>query len=138
MITKYINNEICNQNPRNASFTFNDIDISILNSIFTKNINTITGTPLELIKALKQLWTKNCITSKDEVTLFNGTLFKDDEERTLANALFSNFVTVDIDNGDLSPEEFKRIFQKGHKHSMIMINSFSRSVERPNNYRAIF
>ena len=136
MITFFIINVFRNQNPRNASF--NDIDISILNTIFTKNINTITGTPLELIKALKQLWTKNCITSKDEVTLFNGTLFKDDDERTLANAAFSNFVTVDIDDGDLSPEEFKRIFQKEQKHSMVMTNSFSRSAERPNNYRAIF
>jgi hypothetical protein len=134
--TKYINNEKRTQNPRNDSF--NDIDISILNSIFDKNISSFNGTPVELIKVLKQLWTNNCITSKDEVTLFNGTLFKDDEERTLANAVFSNFVTVDIDDGDLSPEEFKKIFQKGHKHSMIMINSFSRSVERPNNYRAIF
>ena len=68
--TKYIINEKRTQNPRKDSF--NDIDISILNSIFTKNINTITGTPLELIKALKQIWTNNCITSKDEVTLFNG------------------------------------------------------------------
>ena len=116
LITKYINNEICNQNPRNASF--NDIDISILNTIFTKSIKSTIGTPLELIKALKEFWTKNCITSKDEVTLFNGTLFKDDEERTLANAAFSNFVTVDIDDGDLSPEEFKNIFQKEQKHSM--------------------
>ena len=136
LVTKYINNEKRNQNPRNDSF--DDIDISILNSIFTKNISSFNGAPLELIKALKQLWTKNCITSKDEVTLFNGTLFKDDEERTLANAVFSNFVTVDIDNGDLSPEEFKKIFQKEHKQSMVMMNSFSRSVDRPNNYRAIF
>ena len=135
LVTKYINNEICNQNPRNASF--NDIDISILNSIFTKNISSFNGAPLELIKALKQLWTKNCITSKDEVTLFNGTFFKDNEERTLANAAFSNFVTVDIDDGDLSPDEFKRIFQKEHKHSMVMTNSFSRSVDRPNNYRVV-
>jgi hypothetical protein len=136
LVTKSINNEICNQNPRNDSFDY--LDISILDTIFTKNINTVTRTPLELIKVLKQLWTNNCITSKDEVTLFNGTLFKDDDERTLSNALFSNFVTVDIDDGDLSPEEFKRIFQKEHKHSMVMMNSFSRSVDRPNNYRAIF
>ena len=136
LVTKSINNEICNQNPRNDSF--DNLDISILNSIFSKNINTVTRTPLELIQVLKQLWTNNCITSKDEVTLFNGTLFKDDEERTLANAVYSNFVTVDIDDGDLSPEEFKRIFQKEQKHSMVMMNSFSRSAERPNNFRAIF
>jgi hypothetical protein len=136
LVTKYITNEKRNQNPANDSF--DDIDISILNSIFTKNISSFNGAPLELIKTLKKLWNKNCITSKDEVTLFNGTFFKDDEERTLANALFSNFVTVDIDDGDLSPEEFKRIFQKEHKHSMVMMNSYSRSINRPNNYRAIF
>ena len=134
--TKYIINEKRTQNPRKDSF--NDIDISILNSIFDKNISSFNGTPVELLKVLKQLWTNNCITSKDEVTLFNGTLFKDDDERTLSNALFSNFVIVDIDDGDLSPEEFKNIFQKEHKQSMVMMNSFSRSVDRPNNYRAIF
>ena len=136
LVTKDINNEICNQNPANDSF--NDIDISILNSIFTKSISSFSGTPLELIKVLKQIWTKNSIKAKDEVTLFNGTSFKDDEARTLANAAFSNFVTVDIDDGNLSPEEFKNIFQKEQKHSMIMTNSFSRSVDRPNNYRALF
>ena len=62
--------------------------------------------------------------------------------RTQANFIQSSFLVLDFDNGTLSPEEFENIFWKeakrGHKHSFIICNSFSRYPKAPNKFRVIF
>ena len=132
LITNFINNDKCNQNE------LANINFSGIASIKSKDIYSYSGSAMGFVKDCKGIWTNNIIKSKDETILFNGTRFKSDDERTLDNVAYSSFVVLDIDDGDLSPEDFKRIFEKKNKHSMIMMNSFSRSAERPNNYRAIF
>lgn len=135
LITNFINNDKCNQNGLENN---NNINVSTIDYIYDKSIDSDNGSAMQLIKRLKVIWTNRLISSKDEIILFNGTKFKSDDERTLKNSAYSSFLILDIDDGDLSPEEFKRIFEKENKHSMIMMNSFSRSAEKLNNYRAIF
>ena len=53
----------------------------------------------------------------------------------------SSFMVLDFDNGNLSPDDFVRIFwreaKRGHKRSFVICNSFSRSPEKPNSFRVI-
>lgn len=132
LITNSIYNDKCNQNG------LANIHFSGISSIKSKAIYSYSGVAMGFVKECKGIWTNNIIKSKDETILFNGTKYKSDDKRTLENVSYSSFVVLDIDDGDLSPEDFKRIFEKDQKHSMIMMNSFSRSKEKPNNYRAIF
>ena len=50
-------------------------------------------------------------------------------------------MVLDFDNGDLSPEEFDRIFWseagRGQKRSFVICNSFSRCEATPNKFRVI-
>ena len=131
--TKFITNEICTKNLAN-----NEISIALLSTIYNKSIAQGSMNTMSFIKELKSFFTNDCISSKDENVLFNGTKYKDDLSRGLENVAYANFVVLDIDDGDLSPEEFLNIFKKKNKHSMIMMNSFSRSEDKPNNYRVIF
>jgi hypothetical protein len=93
---------------------------------------------MEFVKTMQSIHTNHIISTKDENLLFNGVSYKTEQSRSLDNVEFASLVIIDVDNGDLSPEEFKEIFTKHHKHSFFMCNSFSRSAEKPNNYRAIF
>ncbi len=48
---------------------------------------------------------------------------------------------LDFDDGDLSPEEFDRIFwreaDRGRRRSFLICNTFSRCAEKPNKFRVI-
>jgi hypothetical protein len=70
--------------------------------------------------------------------LINSVIYKDDTRRSLDNAMYSTALFIDIDDGDLSPEEFHRIFSEVYPTSHFITNSASRSVEQPNRYRAAF
>ena len=89
---------------------------------------------------------KTPINSKDEMFLWNPTHFEqrpgENGYRRQATFVKSSFLGLDFDNGGLSPEALEDIFWKkakrGKKHSFIVCNSFSRSPEAPNRFRAIF
>ena len=53
----------------------------------------------------------------------------------------SSFLVLDFDDGNLSPEKFASIFWadagRGQKRSFVVCNSFNRSAEAPNRFRAI-
>ena len=139
MVTNFIINEKCNQNPLNPISPLNEtIEVSITGSFNDPIIKSYPILVTDLIVFLKKYWTNNIITHKDKNKLFNTTSFTGESSRTLEDVAYASCVILDIDQGDLSPETFKSIFKEHHKHSMIMMNSFSRTQEQPNHYRALF
>ena len=113
------------------------IQASFIKTIKDTELRSFSGSKLEFVSYLSKTFTSNLIKEKDETYLFNLSSYNSANDRHLENVHHSDGVIVDIDNGDLSPEEFKQIFtEKGY--SFCMMNSFSRSVEKPNNYRVIF
>ena len=61
--------------------------------------------------------------------------------RTQANFHSASMLVLDFDNGSLSPERFVELFWtkagRGQKRSFILCNTFSRSPDEPNRFRAI-
>ena len=61
--------------------------------------------------------------------------------RTQANFHSASMLVLDFDNGSLSPEKFVEMFWtkagRGQKRSFLLCNTFSRSPEQPNRFRAI-
>ena len=86
------------------------------------------------------------IDTKEESTLFNPCIFEPPQgaEGFRRKDYFkaSSFMVLDFDNGDLSPEEFERIFWseagRGRKRSFVICNTFSRCETAPNKFRVIF
>lgn len=89
------------------------------------------------VSDLESWFTNNVIASKEENYLLNSVIYKN-KSRKLENALYATALYIDIDDGDLSPEEFHRIFSKIHPISHIVCNSASRSADDLTRYRAIF
>lgn len=83
--------------------------------------------------------------SKKEEALFNLSVFEPPEGsehyRRLVHFKSAGGLVLDFDNGEVSPEEFERIFWKeagrGRKISFIIMNTFSRSETRPDKFRVI-
>ena len=128
------------QNPPNQT---NLLDISLgvtyMSNIYQKSVVGIKeNSPIEFVRMMKKIYTNHIISAKDESLLFNCVTYKTEESRALSNVDYASIVIVDIDDGDLSPEDFEEIFTKKVKHSFFMCNSFSRSTEKPNNFRAVF
>jgi hypothetical protein len=131
--------EFSGQNlPKLPDFLDLSLGVSFLSSIYNKSLAQIDSSPMEFVKMMQSIHTNHIIRTKDESILFNGVTYKTEQSRTLDNVELASLVVVDIDDGDLSPEEFHRIFSQEQKHSFFMCNSFSRSAEKPNNYRAVF
>jgi hypothetical protein len=89
---------------------------------------------------------KNPLSNKDERTYFNPATFDPSIDpksgyRTQANFVATSMLVLDIDDGILSPERFAEIFWskagRAQKYSFIICNSFSRSPEKPNRFRAM-
>ena len=61
--------------------------------------------------------------------------------RTQANFHSASMLVLDFDNGTFSPEKFVEMFWtkagRGQKRCFILCNTFSRSPEEPNRFRAI-
>ena len=130
-------------NGQNTSKKFDFVDnsfgVTYMSSIYQKSVVGIKeNSPMAFVKLMKEIYTNHIISVKDESFLFNGVTYKTEESRALSNVDYASIVVVDIDDGDLSPEKFKEIFTKKVKHSFFMCNSFSRSTEKPNNFRAVF
>jgi hypothetical protein len=131
--------EFSGQNlPKPPDFLDLSLGVSFLSSIYNKSLAQIDSSPMEFVSTMQSIHTNHIIRTKDESILFNGVTYKTQQSRALNNVELASLVVVDIDDGDLSPEEFHRIFTQEHKHSFFMCNSFSRSAEKPNNYRAVF
>lgn len=83
------------------------------------------------------------IENKEDNYLMNPTVFdKGNTEEGLRKQEFffqSSMMMLDFDNGDLSIDDFIRMFWsdagRGNKRSFIIFNSFSRSSEQPNRFR---
>ena len=131
--------EFSGQNlPKPGDFLDLSLGVSFLSSIYNKSLAQIDSSPMEFVKTMQSIHANHIIRTKDESILFNGVTYKTEQSRALDNVELASLVVVDIDDGDLSPEEFHRIFTQEHKHSFFMCNSFSRSTQKPNNYRAVF
>jgi hypothetical protein len=130
--------------PKKLDFTDLSVSFSFMNDIYYKSVATLNkdneANPMAFVKLMKELFTNQIITQKDESFLFNCVSYKSEKSRKLDNVAYASMVIVDIDNGDLSHEEFIKIFTQNdnYKHSFFICNSFSRSEENPNNYRAVF
>jgi hypothetical protein len=125
--------------PKQPEFLDIALGVTYMSNIYQKSVAGIKeNSPMAFVKAMKKIYTNHIISAKDENLLFNGVTYKTEESRALSNVDYASIVVVDIDDGDLSPEKFKEIFTKKVKHSFFMCNSFSRSIEKPNNYRAVF
>ncbi|MDP1615436.1 MAG: DEAD/DEAH box helicase family protein [Methylococcales bacterium] len=93
-------------------------------------------TEMEVVNFLKKIYTNNLIENKSDNHLFNCSRFEYQVVRDEDNVLFASCFILDVDNGDISPVEFKRIFAK--RFSYLLFNTFSTSIDKPNNYRALF
>jgi len=94
----------------------------------------------ELIKSLRED-AATVIDNKDELYLINPTTFDNtnhEGHRKLDNFEQSSMMVLDFDGGDLSIEDFERIFWtdagKG-KRSFVICNTFSRCEDQPNRFR---
>ena len=82
---------------------------------------------------------------KQDASLFNPCVFEPPNGssgyRKFDYFRQSSFLVLDFDDGNLSPEEFERIFWHeagwGQKRSFVICNSFSRSPDKPNKFRVI-
>ena len=72
---------------------------------------------------------------------FDPALDPEKGYRTQANFHSASMLVLDFDNGSLSPEKFVEMFWtkagRGQKRSFLICNTFSRSPEEPNRFRAI-
>ena len=92
---------------------------------------------------LRQL-SRAVVEEKDKSLLFNSAVFDPPEGSRIPTQRLSPcrlFMVLDFDNGMVSPEIFDKAFwseaKRGTKASFVMCNSFSRSAEKPNKFRAI-
>jgi hypothetical protein len=141
IVTKsYIYIGINGQNiPKQPEFLDLSVGVTYMSNIYQKSVVGIKEkTPMDFVKAMKEIYTHHIISAKDESFLFNGVTYKTEQSRALSNVNYASIVVVDIDDGDLSPEVFRDIFTNKTKHSFFMCNSFSRSTEKSNNFRAVF
>jgi hypothetical protein len=107
--------------------------------IYSQSIDTYESTSIsEFVQEMKQWHTNNIIGNKNNNVLINSVIYKDNTRRSLDNAIYSTALFIDIDDGDLSPEEFHRIFSEVYPISHFVTNSASRSAAQPNRYRAVF
>lgn len=64
-----------------------------------------------------------------------------DDYRTLEHFRSASGLVLDFDNGEVSPQEFQRIFWteagRGRKMSFAIMNTFSRNVSAPNKFRVV-
>jgi hypothetical protein len=125
--------------PKQPEFLDLSVGVTYMSNIYQKSVVGIKEkTPMDFVKAMKEIYTHHIISAKDESFLFNGVTYKTEQSRALSNVNYASIVVVDIDDGDLSPEVFRDIFTNKTKHSFFMCNSFSRSTEKSNNFRAVF
>jgi hypothetical protein len=83
--------------------------------------------------------------AKKEEGLFNLCVFNPPEGaedyRTLEHFQSASGLVLDFDNGEMSPQEFERIFWseagRGRKLSFVLMNTFSRRADRPNKFRVL-
>ena len=82
---------------------------------------------------------------KEDAAFFNPCVFEpppgSSGYRKIDYFRQSSFLVLDFDDGNLSPEEFERIFwheaKRGQKRSFVICNSFSRSPDKPNKFRVL-
>lgn len=97
---------------------------------------------LHQLKSFMKKCASTVIESKTEGYLFSLTKFRPVPFglRRQVNFVRADGLILDFDAGNLSPEEFVRIFWKDavrNKRSFIICNSFSRSPSNPNKFRVI-
>ena len=100
---------------------------------------------VKLVTNLKRFMkerSKEVIKSKMETFLFSLTTYIPVPEglRRQENFAYVTGLTLDFDGGNLSPEDFVRIFWKdaiANRRSFMICNSFSRSPSNPNKFRVI-
>ncbi|MDD5151882.1 MAG: hypothetical protein PHC28_15620, partial [Flavobacterium sp.] len=133
------------QKKKSLSELFADVDIteknkchiSLLKNIYTSDSYIAeTDSVYELFGELKKYYTRNVVDKKDGIVFSPGVF--DNIGKTNDNVLCSDILVLDIDDGDLSPLEFKKIFNEDHKFSCLIMNTYSTSKLDPNRYRVVF
>jgi hypothetical protein len=132
-----------NHNPNNPSSCF----VTFLNDIYAteeKDFIFCPCTHQELISNFRT-FARTPIAKKERFLFvsarFDPSLDPGKGYRTQANFHSASMLVLDFDNGSLSPEKFVELFWskagRGQKRSFILCNTFSRSPEEPNRFRAI-
>lgn len=101
-------------------------------------------TPQDFIAQMR-LFARTPIAKKERFLFiparFDPSLDPEKGYRTQANFHSASMLVLDFDNGSLSPEKFVELFWtkagRGQRRSFILCNTFSRSPEEPNRFRAI-
>ena len=121
------------------------IAFTIHNDIYSKescDFHIYASTQSDFLKLLKSS-SKTVIDEKKESLLLNSSIFylsnNLDGIRRQENFIQSHFMILDFDNGDLSPEDFEKIFYNKNipedRKCFVICNSFSRCDQKPNNFR---
>jgi hypothetical protein len=132
-----------NHNPNNPSSCF----VTFLNDIYATEEKDFIFCPCnhqELISNFRT-FARTPIAKKERFLFiparFDPSLDPEKGYRTQANFHSASMLVLDFDNGSLSPEKFVELFWskagRGQKRSFILCNTFSRSPEEPNRFRAI-
>ena len=112
------------------------LNINLFADLFTNKAESGKTGLCEFVDVLSQWQTNYRIGQKDQNVLFNEGGFVDGI-RKKANFQYSSLVILDIDGGELPPDEFRKIFEH-EKISHCAMNSFSNGVDGEMRYRAIF
>jgi hypothetical protein len=115
----------------------NKCHISILKNIYTSDSHVAEEESVyDLFSEFKKYFVRN-LTEKKDGMVFSPGIF-DGIGKTKENVLCSDILVLDCDDGDISPIEFKKIFEFDFKYSCIIMNTFSTSKDDPNRFRVIF
>ena len=93
-------------------------------------------TPLQFVKDMKFLSSNNIIKNKTENDLMVTCAFTN-KGRKKADVVHSSAIVLDIDFGDLTHQEFTRIFTEDNPYSFFVTNSASADANK-DRYRAYF
>lgn len=109
---------------------------------FYADIFSTTGTiehfkPHEFATTMESWSKSNLLHSKKDNFVMNNVVYKSSDTRKKDDALYTTTVILDIDDGDLSHDEFHRIFSEVQPYSHFVTNSAG-AREGHDKYRAFF
>ena len=110
------------------------VALSEFEDVYQTNHESKIISAMDYKKFLKKMFKNNIVDSKEGVKLYNNAIFSGTHTRKKKDALCSSILTIDIDNGDMTPLRCSSILQE-HNIAHIIVNTFSRIGNDVNNYR---
>lgn len=119
-------------NPKYSLTLFDNLKDTTPKYLFNLPDTTLT---INSIYSLLKNSSNRVIKDKHDNQLFNTTIYNGTRNKN--NAMVSNTINLDFDNGNLAPEKAHDIFSKQMPYTNIVYNTSSRSEEKPNNFRML-